>query len=606
MKRQLTSFQRFTLVLAGVAVLLALIPALMAVGSVEEGGRYLGTQTAVDDAMVYSAWMHQAAEGSFLLDNRFTTDAQPGLTIQVYFWVLGLISKVMGIPTTLVASRVIFGLLFVVLLGRVLARSGMAERTARWALGLAVFGGGVGFMVWETFGQVTGSGPMAGLIGSFLPTDVWQTEVYAFPSLMVNGLFPASLCLILLIYQAVLDARESWKPVLPGALAMLLLMNMHSYDVLLIALVLVGFLVQRLGVKDITGAWAARAVCIGLGAVPSALWFMRVLQSDEVFQARAETLTYAAGPRQMLFGLLPLLFFAGLLVARNWKPEAKLAQAGLGAGAIIVLLALAGWNHNPDGYFLSAPTWGLAFVAACSALFFIRVRSPFWGLICAWALIGFVAPYFPGLFQRKLAMGLAIPWAILAAKGLVEMLESAPKDRQRLYGAVAGALACASSAMWLMRDIQFVKSNVSSTTLHPVMLHADANEIMLKIDAAPGRKTVLALPGLPARGSENEPLLGEPIIPDLNPIASGLAGAYSYAGHWSETPDYNNRRNEATMVFLKTTPEEERAALIEKIDPDFIIAPVPEGDWDQFFADLSSYGQASRTGAWVLIDRRSR
>ncbi len=606
MKRQLTPFQRFTLVLAGIAVLLALIPALVAVGSVEPGGRYLGTQTAVDDAMVYSAWMHQAADGSFLLDNRFTTDVQPGLTIQVYFWVLGLAAKVVGIPTVLVASRVIFGLLFVVLLGRVLARSGMPERTARWALGLSVFGGGVGFMVWETFGQVAVGSPLGPLLGPFLPTDVWQTEMYAFPSLMVNGLFPASLCLILLIYQSVLDARDSWKPVLPGAVSMLLLMNMHSYDVLLIALVLVGFLVQRMGVKDITGIWVARAVCIGLGAIPSALWFMRVLQSDEVFQARAETLTYAAGPKQMLFGLLPLIVMAGLLVATKWKQDAPLAKAGLGAGALVALLALAGWSHNPDHYFLGAPAWLLAFVAACSALFFVRVRSPFWGLVCAWALVGFVAPYFPGLFQRKLAMGLAIPWALLAAKGLTDMLGESCNDRRRVYSALAGAVACASSAVWLLRDVQFAQTNVSSTTLHPVKIDAGANEILKKIEAEPGRKVVLALPGLPARGDNNEAILSAPLIPDLNPMASGLSGAYTYAGHWSETPDYANRRNEATMVFLRSTSEGERMALIEKINPDFIIAPKAEGEWSQVLADLTGLGESSESGPWVLIDRRRR
>ena len=40
-----------------------------------------------------------------------------------------------------------------------------------------------------------------------------------FPSMLTSGLFMAALCLILATFQCVLDARDSWRPVLPGALA---------------------------------------------------------------------------------------------------------------------------------------------------------------------------------------------------------------------------------------------------------------------------------------------------------------------------------------------------------------------------------------------------
>ena len=78
---------------------------------------YLGYQYNTDDHMVYSAWMRQAMDGRFFFDNRFTLDAQPGLTVHVYFFVLGLIAKFLGIATTVTIARALLSGLFVWLAG---------------------------------------------------------------------------------------------------------------------------------------------------------------------------------------------------------------------------------------------------------------------------------------------------------------------------------------------------------------------------------------------------------------------------------------------------------------------------------------------------------
>src|SRR5690606_23444982 len=123
--------------------------------------------------------------------------------------------------------------------------------------------------------------------------DVWQPEAFVFPSMLTNALFMASLCLILGVFLSFLDAKQSWKPVLPGFICMALLMNIHSYDVLLVALVMVGCLAMQLARRDADWKWIARAGVIGLGAVPPALWFMHVLRNDSVFQERAATPTFS-------------------------------------------------------------------------------------------------------------------------------------------------------------------------------------------------------------------------------------------------------------------------------------------------------------------------
>ena len=47
-------------------------------------------------------------------------------------------------------------------------------------------------------------------------------------------------------------------------------MNIHSYDALLIALVMAGFLVMTMARREATGVWIVRALTIGAGALPAA------------------------------------------------------------------------------------------------------------------------------------------------------------------------------------------------------------------------------------------------------------------------------------------------------------------------------------------------
>jgi hypothetical protein len=96
-----------------------------------------------------------------------------------------------------------------------------------------------------------------------------------------------------------------------------------------------------------------------------------------------------------------------------------------------------------------------------------------------------------------------------------------------------------------------------------------------------------------------------PIIPDLNPIVSGLTGSYTYAGHWSETPRYNERRGELIQLFLIDTPAERRAELLERMGARYVIAPVPESLPDVPLFDFRQLGRILVDGAqFRLIELR--
>jgi hypothetical protein len=140
-----------------------------------------------------------------------------------------------------------------------------------------------------------------------------------------------------------------------------------------------------------------------------------------------------------------------------------------------------------------------------------------------------------------------------------------------------------------------------------VYLGKDVQEAIAYLNRQPGRKVVLAMPGIPPLQLENAMLPA--YLADMNPILSGFTGAYSYAGHWSETPDYNRRRSEATSFFISSTSEETRREILGKSGADYILAPNPEayGDFQkltgQSLADVTGFGTVVIDGAQFRLIR---
>ncbi|MCH7902993.1 MAG: hypothetical protein IH944_00330 [Armatimonadetes bacterium] len=585
--------------------LLALIPVFIGLLAAPESGRYLPFPTGMDDQMVYAAWVHQSADGQLLFDNRFTTMEQPGLTIHVYFLVVGWLAKLIGISLALTVARAGFSFLAVVLLGKFLARLNFNSFTGKFAVVLAVLGGGLSFIAWQMFGRTleTGAPWFGSIMSGHSPIDNWQPEAFVFPSMLVNGLFMASLCLILVVFISVLNARESWKPVLPAAAAMAVLMNIHSYDVLLLVLVLIAFVASLFASGQLTWLWTVRCAAIGLGALPSALWFLHVLRVDEVFQARANTLTYTGSFAQILVGILPLFVLAMITLHRSeLEPMRRKIGLALICGGSVVLFILA--KPQSSGYVVNAVAWGAMIVLAIVAVALLARKDLGWNLLWSWALVGLVAPYFPALFQRKLTMMLAVPWAIIGAIGLAQALQRMDRQPRNLVAALALAVCSATSVFWLQRELTLVRSKVSSTTVHALYLTRDEAVIVDLLNEISGKKTVIAMTGV-----SSADLGSPPYLSDLNPILSGLTGAYTYAGHWSETPSYggpNGRRDQNTAFFIQEVPLNERFAILEEWGIDYVVAPVPETYSQIRLVDLTPLGEIVYEGNQLRLIRVRR
>jgi arabinosyltransferase C len=476
----------------------------------------------------------------------------------------------------------------------------------------AVFGGGLGFLVWHKFGRMIVSPRTTGfssVFGGLLPVDVWQPEVGVFSSALTNGLFMISLTLMVVMLVSAIDAQQSWKSVIPGAVALGILMNIHSYDVMLIGLILLGFLITIIAQKEFSGIWLGRIAAMCAGIIPGAYWFLHTLATDPVFQERAATPTFSPNFRALLLGIFPA--WALMLVALRKLPEGKpIAVSVFGAGTLGLAFAL-----STVGDFFPMTWAGFAISVICAGIvvWFGSRKCHFWNLMLAWAVFGILAPYAPVLFQRKLAAGLIIPFAILGALGLGELMKNMDRIQRNLLTTVLGVTLGMSSVMWLQRDALLIRDDVSTTTVQPAFLSEEMSKIISIIsntriqdgdkDRAPN---VVAVPGIPSPTGEPD-RYARPYIVDMNPIVSGLAGAYTYAGHWSETPKYAEKRSETMRIlFTGQVSSQEQISWLGKNKIDFVIAPNIKNYPDLPYRDLRGLGEIQLEGPEFLLIRLTR
>lgn len=494
------------------------------------GWTYLGVHTNFDDQAVYAGWIKQAQEGRFFFENRFTTDPQPRLTVHLYFWLLGQISALVGIPMAMHIGRVLFSVLFLFQLRKLINRFAPDEfsRNVIWAI--ATFGAGTGWFFWKRYGHDA-------------PVDVWQPEAFTFPSLMTNCLFPPSLWLIVLIWNSLLDARDSWKHVLIGAVGSFLLANIHTYDVLSLGLVALGFLINQLASGRMDREWFVRGLLIVSGALPSLGWLGYVVVNDPVFAQRAETPTFSPVFTRVLggYGLLLGLSVMAWLVHGKRMGRFWLSAVCSGLFLLILLSILVlQRNYTETEIWLGFAEWTALFLGCLFLSALHAPASPAWGLCFSWVVVGISAIYFPALFQRKLIMGLQIPLGIGAGWFLAYLLGKLPTRLRNGFAVLCVLIVGLSSWKWLDREIQMARDNISNTAVHSIYLDQDVTAILklLQRVAKPG-EVILAAPGISVQTDTMEFLL---LVPDLNPVFTGWGGARTWASHWSETPMYVQRR----------------------------------------------------------------
>jgi arabinosyltransferase C len=173
------------------------------------------------------------------------------------------------------------------------------------------------------------------------------------------------------------------------------------------------------------------------------------------------------------------------------------------------------------------------------------------------------------------------------------------RQQRNLVAALALAVICLSSVFWLRRDIELLRLGVSKTAVHNLHLTTDEQKIIDKLNEVAFGKSVLAIPGIPAPTFDQRAF-----VTDLSPIVSGLTGAYTYAGHWSETPNYTERRNQATAFFTQSLTTEQRAQMLRDWKIDYVVAPMPTAY--EGLPDLRDLGQVVYEGEQLALIKVSR
>jgi hypothetical protein len=566
---------QYAILWAAAVMLLTCVPYLVVWWYTPRDGVFPLTLFNSDDHGVYFAWMRQARDGHLLFRNLFTTEPQRGIYLQLYFLLLGGLARVSGmdIPLAYHLGRVGFGTLALVLAYRLAAFFTPDLFTRRCVFWTTALSAGVGWLYWSNS------------ISTYEPVDVWQPEALTFPSLYANGLFCASLALILGVVICLLLAEERGWPWAVGAgLCGLLLGNVHSYDVIHLALAWAAYLMGRWAVER---RFPARATGLALLAAavasPSVAYMAWLYKTEPVFKARADTPTLSHGPWLYLGGyglLVPLALWGGILLRRHeeggenaeedgrrWRRALLVTAALVATGSLlyaaegvyrnlIFLVPLAGWAVVSGRWSMvngqSAVGSRQQSVEGSGADPEARpdpavphsaIRTPHSALGAplllplAWCCAALAAAYLPCAFQRKMIMGFHFPLSLLAGVALADLARRAAKRfpaprRASVAAALVLAVLCISNLRYLYRDPErALLKNETSTGVHPAYWLASE---------------IHAFTWLGEHTPEGAALLAFPLNGVLAPAYSGRS---VYAGHWGETPDFAGRVREVRGFY---------------------------------------------------------
>jgi hypothetical protein len=399
---------------------------------------YSGLLANPDEHNVYLAYMKQAQEGAFFLIDPFTSEAQQGHVINLFFLALGRSAALKHIPLSVeyYLARLIAGWLLLMAVYCLGAQAIASVSARRVAVALAAFASGFGWLYHAGPGQPHPIDYGPGLV---------MPEAITFLTLLLNPLFCFSAFLMIAaigLGAHSLSSGRTRAAVLAG-LAILILGNIHSYDVIPVAVVLAAYLVFLGSTRRLALRTFALAALIALIASPSLLYQLWLLHSGEVTLAikTIETPVYSPPPLFLALGLgLPLF----LALAGLWRA----AKPGASDGARLLAL---------------------------------------------WLLIGFAVVYVPVPFQRKLAQGVQLPAILLAVAGIEPSLARLP----RLRISIAALLVVAtlpSSALFLLRAKHDLETNniaYLGNLMPPLYLTDDQYEALKWLDGRGSFRDVL-------------------------------------------------------------------------------------------------------------------
>ncbi|MBQ7257130.1 MAG: hypothetical protein IJS60_05500, partial [Abditibacteriota bacterium] len=345
-----------------ILILLSSLPYIYALVVRPADGVFTGYTKNIDDMAVYGSWVKQVSMGPIYITNLFQPGSGAGVQYNVYFLILGMFSRFAHTSpsVTLHIFRLLQGICLVFVFWLFTGLFTEKDNIRKMATVVFLFGSGFGYF-----------------LHSATTIDVWQPEAITFMSVYLNPLFTISLILIISIFYSLIKLWYTGqrKYFYSGSLLLLLLGNVHTYDVVNIYAVWIVFLIYRLFTEKGFVSWIKNTykeiLVLAIGVITPFINFM-IYRSDPIYKARVDTpiSTHPIYDILLGYGLVFIFALVGVVLLSKIKFKDKKEYIPL----------------------------------------------------CLWFVLNLITIYIPFSQQRKFIMGYEIPLAVLAAFGIYYLL----------------------------------------------------------------------------------------------------------------------------------------------------------------------------------------
>jgi hypothetical protein len=508
---------RWALLWAVIVVGLTCLPYLAAWWLAPDGTQYTGLLVNPLDGETYFAKMQQGARGDWLFHLPFTPEPHDGVFVYPFYLALGHLSALLRLPVPVVyhLARATAGLFLLIVAYRFIAHFFEQVRTRRVAFLLLAFSAGLGWLM-ATLGVIT--------------ADLWVVEGFTFLSVLVNPHFPLAIGLMQLIFLQVLGLRAAGgEPQITG---------------------------------NTTWRWSAVG-CAGLGLA------LATVQPFVVPIALAVLALYLAAlawqSRRLPWGEIILTGTVALAAAPVMVYDLYVYRTNPAMTALVT--QDVNWSLPPWNYALS---YGLILVLAITGVpATLRRGRPADLLVLSWVAACVVLLYLPSTVQRRFITGMHVPLAILAARGLEQVVW--PRLAARRRALVTGLIVGLTTLTTFFVPLVAVTGAAQGRA--PLVMSSD--------EAA-------AWSWLQANTTWTDTVLA-PV--DTGQFIPAWAGNRVVYGHPLETIDADIKKTEVFSFYSPDATTAERLALLERYDVRYVF--LGAGDLaaqDELGVDVTALG----------------
>ncbi len=444
------------------------------------------------DGNSYLAKMYQGWQGNWQFRLPYTRDAEKVAFLFLLYLFLGNVSRIIDLPIILTfhIARVVSSAFMLISMWRFFKNTLVVPRYYRCAFILGVFGSGMGWL--------------ASLFGAFT-SDLWVAEAFPFLSAYSNPHFPLGIAILLLLITPNKNGNL-------GVMCRQGVLNIFSNFIWTIFLTLIM-------------PFGSVIALILNGLILILRVFISQSHLNQLFHDR-----YVLRLLGVSLGASPVLLYYGMAIHSDpW---------------------LAGWNAqnvtpSPSLFDLIVSLSPAMFLAIFSLKRLIHQRDINLWQLFLWSLVGIILIYLPFGLQRRMMLGIFIPFAGLSAIVLGDMIG---KKRHSMH-----------YFAYLIYLLSFL-SNTFSLASSFYGIHTHHSLLYLK------KSEFQALNWIEKNTPDNAVILSSPEFGLFIPAYTGRRVIY---GHPFETVD-SKEQEERIIKFFDNSLDTYDIQLVESVDYIFI------------------------------------